>query len=102
MASKDLKLSDLTASLQKLGAGLKKHAGIIFVVIVLAALVYSISSVNFVLSAASDDAYRDQRESEMTSTQFDRTTIQKIQALGDRQSTTDPALPSGRINPFVE
>ena len=102
MASKELKLSDLTASLEKLKVVLKEHAGIIFVVVVLAALVYSISSVNFVLSTASDEAYRDKRASEMTSTQFDKATIQKIQALGDRTSTTDPALPSGRINPFIE
>lgn len=102
MASKDLTLSDLTASLDKLKAALKKHAGIIFVVIVLAALVYSISSVNFLLSTTSDDAYRQQRESEMTSTQFDKATIQKIEALGDRQNTTDPVLPTGRINPFTE
>lgn len=102
MTPKDIKLSDLTASLQKLKPALKKHAGIIFVVIVLAALIYSIGSVNFVLSAPSDDVYRNQKESEMTSTQFDKATIQKIEALGDRQSTTDPVLPSGRINPFVE
>lgn len=102
MASKDLKLSDLTASLQKLKTGLKKHAGIIFVVLVLAALVYSISSVNLLLSASSDDAYRTQKESEMTSTQFDKATIQKIEALGDRANPPEPTLPSGRINPFVE
>ncbi len=102
MASKELKLSDLTASLEKLKAGLKKHAGVIFVVVVLAALVYSISSVNLVLSAESDSEYRDKRESEMTSTQFDKATIQKIESLGDRQSTTDPTLPAGRINPFTE
>lgn len=102
MASKDLKLSDLIASLEKLKTGFKKHAGIIFVIVVLAALVYSISSVNLVLSAESDSTYRDKRESEMTSTRFDKATIQKIEALGDRQSTPDPVLPAGRINPFVE
>ena len=102
MASKDIKLSDLTASLQKAGTMLKKRAGIIFVVAVLAALAYSISAVNSVLGAESDTAYRDQREAEMTSTQFDRATIEKIKALDDSQNTATPNLPAGRINPFVE
>ena len=102
MASKNITLSDLTASLDKLRAGLKKHAGIIFVVIVLAALMYSIASVNLLLSSESDSGYRDKQEAAMTSAQFDKTTIQKIEALGDRQSTADPILPSGRINPFIE
>lgn len=102
MAQKDIKASDITASLQQASTVLRQHAGIIFVVIVLAALAYSISAVNFVLNSDSDQAYRDQREAEVTNTQFDRTTIQKIEALGDRQSMATPTLPSGRINPFVE
>lgn len=102
MAQKDIKVSDITASLQKTGQGLKRRAGIIFVVVVLAALAYSISDVNIVLNTPSDQAYRDEREAEVTSTQFDRTTIQKIEALEDRQSNATPTLPAGRINPFVE
>lgn len=102
MASKDITLSDLTVSLDKLRSILKKHAGIIFVVIVLAALAYSISSVNLTLSSESDIGYRDKKEAEMTSAQFDKTTIQKIEALGDRQNPPDPVLPDGRINPFIE
>lgn len=100
--AKDIKASDITAGLQKMGMALKRHAGIIFVVIVLAALVYSISAVNIVLNTPSDQAYRDEKESEVTNTQFDRATIQKIEALGDRQSIAPPTLPTGRINPFVE
>ena len=102
MASKDITLSDLIASLDKLRSALKKHAGIIFVIIVLATLMYSISSVNLLLSSESDSEYRDKREAEMTSAQFDNTTIQKIEALGDRQNPPDPVLPDGRINPFIE
>ncbi len=102
MASKDINLADLTASFKKLIASLKKHIGIIFVVIVLTALIYSIYSVNLVLNSTSDSDYRSMQEADMTSTQFDRATIQKIEALGDRQNPPDPVIPGGRINPFVE
>lgn len=102
MASKDITAADLTASLSKAGVAIKQHSSIIFIVVVLAALVYSISSVNLVLSASSDDAYRDAQEAKMTSTQFDTATIKKIDELGDRQNTTTPGLPGGRINPFIE
>ncbi|TAH33524.1 hypothetical protein EYC58_00980 [Candidatus Saccharibacteria bacterium] len=102
MASKDITTAELIASLEKLTSGIKKHAAIIFVVIVLAALVYSISNVNVVLGSESDTAYRDAREAEMTSTQFDKATIQKIEALGDRANPPAPVLPGGRINPFIE
>lgn len=102
MASQEIKLSDLTVSLQKIGLGLKKHAGIIIVVVASSALVYSISNVNFVLSAASDETYRAKQESAMTSMQFDKATIEKIQALKNRETSPAPSLPGGRINPFKE
>lgn len=102
MASTDITMASFTASLEKLQSSLKKHAGIIFVVVVLAVLVYSISSVNLVLSNPSDTDYRDKREAEMTSTRFDEATIKKIEALGDRQNPPAPVLPGGRINPFIE
>lgn len=102
MAQKDIKVSDITASIQKTGQSLKRRAGIIFVVIVLASLAYSINAVNIVLNTPTDQAYRDEREAEITSTQFDRTTIKKIETLENRQSNATPTLPSGRINPFIE
>lgn len=102
MAQKDIKLSDLTASLVKLGGALKRRAAIIFIVAILAGLVYSVMTVNLILNAPSDDEYRTTKESQETSTQFDKATIQRIDALGDRQTTPAPTLPAGRINPFIE
>jgi len=102
MASKDIRLSDISAGLKKFGASAQSHVGIIFVVLVLGALVYSVLAVNLILSKESDIYYRAEKENETTSTQFDKATIEKIEALGDRQNPPEPVIPGGRINPFTE
>lgn len=94
--------ADLKTSLTKLKTGFNRHAGVIFVIVILAAVVYSVSSVNLLINAASDDAYRSEKERELTSTQFNRKTIEKIEALGERDNPPTPTLPAGRINPFLE
>lgn len=93
---------DFNASVQQFKELFKKHAGIFFVVVTLAGLVYSVSAVNSILGTPSDENYRIKKEAEMTSTQFDKTTIQKIDALGDRTNPPEPTLPEGRTNPFTE
>lgn len=102
MAGKDLTFSRIAAGLRDAGAGLKRHAGIIFVIAILAAVVYSVSAVNIVLNTPTDVGYRLQKQSEVTSTQFDKKTIGQIESLGDRNNPPAPVLPGGRINPFVE
>lgn len=102
MASKDIKLSDIIIGLKKFGTLLKTRAGLIFVILVLGVMAYSVFAVNLLLNKESDVYYRAEKESATTSTQFDKSTIEKIEALGDRQNPPEPVIPDGRINPFAE
>ena len=102
MATTSSKPVNTTQSLAKLKATLNRRAGIIFIVFVLGVVVYSVSSVNFLINLPSDEEYRTQKQQELTSTQFNAKTIKKIDALGDRNNPPTPTLPGGRINPFIE
>jgi len=93
---------NLTESLAKLKTGFDRHAGVIFVILVLGAVVYSVSSVNILINLPTDDAFRAEEQQKLTSTQFTAKTIEKIEALGDRNNPPTPVLPEGRINPFIE
>lgn len=100
--SQDISMKSMKEEFQKLGSSLRRHMSIIFVVFVLAALIYSIFSVNLILGAPSDEAYRQQKEAESFSTRFDEATIKKIDSLRGRQDAGTIELPGGRINPFAE
>lgn len=89
-------------SLAKLKTVLNRRAGIIFIVFVLGVVVYSVSSVNLLINMPSDEEYRSQKQQELTSTQFNTKTIDRIEALGDRNNPPTTTLPGGRINPFIE
>lgn len=101
--AQDLSLKNIQEGLKSTGASLRRRMSIIYVVIVLTALVYSIFSVNQILSTPSDEAYRMKKESESFSTKFDEATIKKIDSLKGRQEVGNTDLPTGiRINPFAE
>lgn len=100
--SQDISMKSMKEEFQKLGSSLRRHMSIIFVVFVLAALIYSIFSVNLILGAPSDEAYRQKKEAESFSTRFDEATIKKIDGLRGRQDAGNIDLPGGRINPFAE
>jgi hypothetical protein len=100
--AQDISLKGIGDQFKDLGHKLRRHMSIIFVVVVLGALVYSVFSVNLILGMPSDEAYRMQKEAESFSTRFDDATIEKIDGLKDRQEAGDIQLPGGRINPFAE
>lgn len=102
MAKTAAKPVSAAESLEKLKSTLNRRAGIIFIVFVLGVVVYSVSSVNLLINTPSDEEYRSKKQQELTSTQFNAKTIEKIEALGDRNNPPTPTLPSGRINPFIE
>ena len=100
--AQDLSLKGISEGLRKTGVAIRQRMSIIYVVVVLAALIYSIFSVNLILSTPPDEAYRQKKEAESFSTRFDEATIKKIDALKGRQEATNIELPGGRINPFAE
>lgn len=100
--AQDVSIKGMTEELKKTGLALRRRMSIIYVVFVLAALVYSIFSVNLILGMPSDEEYRLKKEAESFSTRFDEATIKKIDGLKSRQEAVDIALPGGRINPFAE
>lgn len=100
--AQDISLQGITEGLKQAGVALRQRISIIYVVIVLAALVYSIFSVNLILSTPSDEEYRAKKEAESFSTRFDEATIKKIDGLKGRQEAGNINLPGGRINPFAE
>lgn len=102
MAQQDISLKGITEGLQKAAVALRQRMSIIYVVIVLIALIYSIFSVNVILGTPSDEAYRIKKEAESFSTHFDEATIKKIDSLKGRQEAGNIDLPGGRINPFAE
>lgn len=100
--SQDLSMKGMSGELKKLGLTLRRRMSIIYVVIVLFALVYSIFSVNLILGMQTDEEYKLKKEAESFSTRFDEATIKKIDGLKGRQETGNVELPGGRINPFAE
>lgn len=100
--AQNLSLKGVSEELKNIGVSLRTHMSIIFVVMVLAALIYSIFSVNLILGMPSDETYRQQKEAESFSTRFDEATIKKIDGLKGRQEVGNIDLPAGRINPFAE
>lgn len=100
--AQDVSIKSITEGLKKAGDSFRRHMSIIYVVVVLVGLVYSIYSVNLILGMPSDEEYRLQKEAESFSTRFDEATIKKINSLKARQDAGSVELPSGRINPFAE
>lgn len=100
--AQDISLKNMTEELKKFGVTLRRRMSIIYVVVVLAGLIYTILSVNLILSTPSDAEYRTTKEAESFSTRFDEATIKKIDGLKARQEAVNIELPGGRINPFAE
>lgn len=98
-------MKSLTDSLQPIVNLLKlllsKHM-IIVIVLSLSALLYAVFTVNRLLSAGDDEAYRLQKQSSALKTRFDQDTINKLDQLKARQEQASLDLPAGRINPFAE
>lgn len=100
--SQDISAKSISEGLLRAGIALRRRMNIIYTVLVLSALIYSILSVNLILGTPSDAAYRAEREAESFSTRFDKNTIEKIDSLKNRQEAGSVELPGGRINPFAE
>lgn len=100
--AQEISIKSVSEDLKKASLTLRRHMSIIYVVVVLVGLLYSIFSVNLILGMPSDEEYRSEKEAESFSTRFDEATIKKINGLKARQDAGSVELPSGRINPFAE
>lgn len=87
---------------QKFGNFIGAHGAIIFVVLSLGLLTYSVYAVQLILSSPEDSDYRGLLETQGIRTRFDQATIDKVNQLRNSQQAVDLTLPPGRINPFSE
>lgn len=78
----------------------KHHAFFAFIV-VLAYLIFAVTSLNQILTQPEDESYRQQQLTGSGSNySFKEETAEKVDALQDNQPPR--ALPAGRVNPFAE
>lgn len=78
------------------------HHAIMSFVLIIGILIYTIYTVNNLITQDSDQVYRSEKEAEITQANFDDDTIDKIDELRNSSNAGPPSLPGGRINPFVE
>lgn len=97
-----LDLNQLSQALSKAFAPILKHHVVIAFMIVLGFLIFTVFSVNSILSQTADLEYEATQRRENALTRFDNKTIEQINQLKSRQDNASLDLPSGRRNPFVE
>lgn len=79
------------------------HSKLIYFALFMLVLIAAVLSVNLALSWPSDDGYRNEKLTEVTSPRFDEETIEKINNLNAKQQTaTEPIPTNQRTNPFGE
>ncbi|HMR73245.1 MAG TPA: hypothetical protein PKD68_04530 [Candidatus Saccharibacteria bacterium] len=97
--SLNLDMASLTTLVMPVAKFIRRHLVIFFITLTLSALIYAVLSVNTALqeAGAPEDA-----SAATYNTNFDRTTISKINNLNGASQTPTVTLPEGRINPFAE
>lgn len=102
---KSLKIPKQLLGLVSVGKKVLRHHYFIFTVLLLAGLAWAVYAVNQTLSAPSDEEYRLEKLNQTIKGNFDKATIEKIEALqkSSEQSTAPAPGPAGsRTNPFAE
>lgn len=95
----------LTKSLKSLRSSfepvVKRHV-MISLLLIVGFLIFTIYSINQILSDTTDPEYENSKQAEAINTRFDDSTIDKINQLKSRQEAGSLELPDGRRNPFIE
>ncbi len=84
------------------GKSVFAHYGIISFVLAMFALIYCVYTIQAIMSAPSDNSYREKQLQKNTKTSFDKKTIEQVKQLRTSEDTDSINIPSGRINPFIE
>lgn len=95
-------------SLKKIGQPLAKffrpiikHHAILFTLYALISMIAAVYITNAILSQPPDEEYRMNAQEQSVQTNFDQSTIERINDLRERGEGGTPTLPPGRINPFT-
>lgn len=100
---KNQSLDGLKIKLVHIGKFFYTHSKTIYFTLFMLALIGAVLGLNMALSQPTDDAYRSEKLTEITSPRFDEETIKMIDGLNSKQQTATDPLPTGqRINPFGE
>lgn len=96
-------MNKLSALQYKVAKALRGHEAFIVSVVALLVLFLLTLRINSLNNLPMDQAYYDQKTSELKSVTFNQDAIDQIESLRD-SNVADPGvqLPSGRDNPFVE
>lgn len=96
-------MNKLSALRYKLAKSLRGHEAFIVSVIALLILLLLTLRINSLNNIPMDQAYYDQKTSEVKGVTFNQEAIEQIETLRD-SNVADPSaqLPDGRDNPFVE
>lgn len=79
-----------------------KYHAIIAIVAAASFLIFTVITVNYILSNTADASYAEEQQANTVKTHFDDSTITKINELKSRQEINSLSLPEGRRNPFTE
>ena len=96
-------MNKLSALQYKIAKSLRGHEAFTISVLALLVLLLLTLRINSLNNLPMDQAYYDQKTSELKSVTFNQDAIEQIEALRD-SNVADPGvqLPNGRDNPFVE
>lgn len=97
-----MNVRDIESQIIGYGKLLLKHHVLIVALLLLAAMAYTVFTINQIMSGPSDESYRSEQQTRTTSTTFDQKTISSIEALKTPPQAYDLRLPSGRVSPFAE
>ncbi len=100
-------LADTKSSLYKIGQKILPRLGYLYILLLVCAVAYVISTVNQTFDLSSSSNTTSTTPSPDTSStnftfSFDAATVAKVKALSSGQANMTVTLPSGRINPFSE
>lgn len=77
------------------------HFGLVSFLVFSIVILYTIMTIQQILTTPSDQSYKDKATQQNSSTSFDKATIDAIRQLRTTKDQTPPTTPSGRYNPFV-
>lgn len=93
---------DVKAIGKTLAVFFNHHGPVLFIILSFGLLIYSVYTVNNILTSTDDENYRTEKESTTIQTHFEKNVIEKIAQLKADQQSPNITLPTGRINPFSE
>lgn len=95
------KTANITPLIKPLDKLLRFHY-IIFIILVIGMVAYTVYKVNSILNLPTDQEFKSQQEKELLNDGFDTETIKKLKQFNYSSNPQPTTLPPGRNSPFSE